>query len=99
MTIPPLDGLPVHLPSALVGQIAVFAAFVLLVWALAREAARWVIKILLVVGLVLGLALWAGWLNETQAVRWLERIGDWLITGIRALSHWLAAAWDRTSNP
>lgn len=95
----PLDASPLKVPSALLGQIAVFAAFLLLVWALAREAARWVIKILLVVGIALGVALWAGWLHQTEVARWLERIGDWLIAGLRAVTHWLVEAWTQVSSP
>jgi hypothetical protein len=88
----PLEALPLKLPSALLGQIAVFAAFLLIIWALAREAARWVIKILLVVGIALGVALWAGWLNQSEVARWLERIGDWLILGIKAVVEWITRA-------
>ena len=95
----PLDALPIKVPSALLGQIAVFAAFVLVVWALAREAARWVIKILLVVGVLLGLALWAGWLNESEVGRWLERIGDWLIVGVKAVTDWITRAGKAVTGP
>jgi hypothetical protein len=95
----PLEALPLKISSALLGQIALFAAFILIVWALAREAARWVIRILLVVGLALGVALWAGWLNQSEVARWLERIGDWLIVGIKAVVEWITRAGRTVTSP
>ena len=89
--------LPIHVPTALVGQIAVFAAFGLVVYALAREAARVVIKILLVVGIVLGIALFAGLLDQSAIGRILEQVGDGMIVGIKAVVGWLTRAWDAVS--
>jgi hypothetical protein len=89
--------LPIHVPTALVGQIAVFAAFGLVVYALAREAARVVIKILLVVGIVLAIALFAGLLDQSAIGRILEQIGDGMIVGIKAVVGWLTRAWDAVS--
>ena len=89
--------LPIHVPTALVGQIAVFAAFALVVYALAREAARVVIKILLVVGIVLAIALFAGLLDQSAIGRILEQIGDGMIVGIKAVVGWLTRAWDAVS--
>lgn len=83
-----------HLPRALVGQIAVFAAFALVIYLMAREAARIVIKILAVVAIVLAIALVMGWLDQSQLMHWLERIGDWLIVGIQAVVRWIVAAWE-----
>jgi len=89
--------LPIHVPTALVGQIAVFAAFALVVYALAREAARVVIKILLVVGIVLAIALFAGLLDQSAIGRILEQVGDGMIVGIKAVVGWLTRAWDAVS--
>ena len=89
--------LPIHVPTALVGQIAVFAAFGLVVYALAREAARVVIKILLVVGIVLAIALFAGLLDQSAIGRILEQVGDGMIVGIKAVVGWLTRAWDAVS--
>jgi hypothetical protein len=89
--------LPVHVPTALIGQIAVFAAFGLVVYALAREAARVVIRILLVVGIVLAIALFAGLLDQSAIGRILEQIGDGMIVGIKAVVGWLTRAWDAVS--
>jgi len=89
--------LPIHVPTALVGQIAVFAAFALVVYALAREAARVVIKILLVVGIALAIALFAGLLDQSAIGRILEQVGDGMIVGIKAVVGWLTRAWDAVS--
>jgi hypothetical protein len=89
--------LPIHVPTALVGQIAVFAAFALVVYALAREAARVVVKILLVVGIVLAIALFAGLLDQSAIGQILERVGDGMIVGIKAVVGWLTRAWDAVS--
>jgi hypothetical protein len=89
--------LPINVPTALVGQIAVFAAFALVVYALAREAARVVIKILLVAGIVLAIALFTGLLDQSAIGRILEQVGDGMIVGIKAVVGWLTRAWDAVS--
>jgi energy-coupling factor transporter transmembrane protein EcfT len=89
--------LPIHVPTALVGQIAVFAAFALVVYALAREAARVVIRILLVAGIVLAIGLFTGLLDQSAIGRILERVGDGMIVGIKAVVGWLTRAWDAVS--
>jgi len=83
-----------NIPHALVGQLAVFAAFALILYLMAREAAKIVIKILLVVGIGLAVAVATGWLDQSQVVRWLERVGDWLIIGIQAVVDWIMRAWE-----
>jgi energy-coupling factor transporter transmembrane protein EcfT len=89
--------LPIHVPTALVGQIAVFAAFALVVYALAREAARVVIRILLVAGIVLAIGLFTGLLDQSAIGRILERVGDGMIVAIKAVVGWLTRAWDAVS--
>ncbi|MDH5314929.1 MAG: hypothetical protein OEW44_00500 [Gemmatimonadota bacterium] len=83
-----------NIPHALVGQIAVFAAFALIVYLMAREAAKIVIKILLVAGIGLAVAVASGWLDQSQVIRWLERVGDWMIVGIQAVVDWIVRAWE-----
>ena len=83
-----------NIPHALVGQIAVFVAFALLIYLMAREAAKVIIKILLVAGIGLAVAVASGWLAESQVVRWLERVGDWMILGIQAVVDWIVRAWE-----
>jgi len=86
-----------NIPHALVGQLAVFAAFALLIYLLAREAAKVIIKVLLVVGIGLAVAVATGWLSEGQVLRWLERVGDWMIVGIRSVVAWIVEAWETVS--
>lgn len=87
-----LDPLPI--PSAVVGQIALFVAFALIAWALLREAARVVIKVLVVLGIAIAAALWLGLLDESAVTSLLTRVGDGLITGIKAVTQWLVKAWE-----
>jgi hypothetical protein len=82
------------LPSALVGQLVLFAVFALIIFALVREAAKVVIKVMLVVGIALAVALLAGWMDQTAVGRLLERIGDGLIVGLTAVVRWVMRAWD-----
>jgi hypothetical protein len=84
-----------HLPRALLGQAALLAIFLLIVWAFVREAARVLIRIALVVAVLVAVPLLAGWLDETVVGQWLERIGDWLLTALEAVVRWLARAWER----
>lgn len=94
----PEDLVPgLNIPHALVGQLAVFLAFALLIYLLAREAAKVIIKVLLVVGIGLAVAVATGWLGEGQVLRWLEQVGDWMIVGIQSVVAWIVEAWERVS--
>lgn len=84
----------VHLPSALAGEFVVFAIFALVVWALVREAARMVIRIALVVGLGIAVALAAGWLDESAVGTFLEQVGRWLMEGIAGVVHFFVRTWN-----
>ena len=88
-------GMGIHLPSALIGELVVFGIFALVVWALVREAARIVIRILLVVGLGVAVALMAGWLDESAAGAFLEQVGEWLLAGITGVVRFFGRAWER----
>lgn len=83
-----------NLPSALAGEIVVFGIFALVVWALVREAAKIIIRVLLVVGLGIAVALVAGWLDESAAGAFLEQVGQWLTSGITGVVRFFARAWD-----
>ena len=83
----------IHLPSALMGEIVVFGIFALVVWALVREAARILIRVLLVVGIAVAVALMAGWLDESAAGAFLEQVGQWLMTGITGVVQFFARLW------
>lgn len=83
----------IHLPSALMGEIVVFGIFALVVWALVREAAKILIRVLLVVGIGVAVALMAGWLDESAAGAFLEQVGQWLMTGISGVVQFFAQLW------
>ena len=85
----------IHLPSALVGELVLFGIFALIVWALVREAAKIVIRVLLVVGLGIAVALIAGWLDESAAGAFLEQVGEWLLAGITGVVHFFQRLWGR----
>ena len=85
----------IHLPSALVGELVLFGIFALIVWALVREAAKIVIRVLLVVGLGIAVALIAGWLDESAAGAFLEQVGEWLLAGITGVLHFFQRLWGR----
>lgn len=84
--------------SALVGQIVVFAVFAIIIYALVREAAKVVIKVMLVAGILLAVAIVAGWLDDSMVGHLLERVGDALIVGIKAVVGWAVKAWSAVSN-
>lgn len=83
----------IHLPSALVGELVVFGIFALIVWALVREAAKIVIRVLLVIGIGIAVALLAGWLDESAAGTFLEQVGQWLMLGISGVVQFFAQLW------
>ena len=89
--------MPLDVPSALVGQIVLFLVFGLVVFALVREAARIVIKVLLVVGIIVAIAIMTGLLDETVVGRLLEQVGNALIVGIKAVVGWIMKAWEAVS--
>jgi hypothetical protein len=88
----------VDVSSALVGQLVVFAVFAIIVYALVREAARIVIQVLLVAGILLAIAIGAGLLDDSMVGRLLEQVGDVLIVGIKAVVGWALKAWTEVTN-
>jgi hypothetical protein len=88
----------IEIPSALVGQLVLFGIFAIIIYAMAREAARIVIKGLFVIGLILAVAIMAGWLDNSVVGHLLERIGNALIVGIKAVVSWVMRAWSEVSN-
>jgi hypothetical protein len=81
------------IPQQLIGSAALTIAFVLVAWALLREAARWVIKGLVVFGVVVGLAVLVGFLDNTAASGLLFWVGSWITEGVTATAAWLAETW------
>lgn len=82
------------IPAALVGQAVLFLIFILVVNALLREAARVVIRVALVAGVLLGVAVIAGWLDRSAVGQAFEAVGSWLMVGLKAVVLWLAQAWE-----
>lgn len=80
---------------ALVGEVVILALVAGLVWAVFREVARVAFKLLLPAGLVVAVAVWFGWLDETTVGNTLVAVGNGVMTGIRAVAgtvaDWVAA--------
>ncbi len=88
---------PFELSSSLIGTLVVFAIFALVAWALLREAAKWVVRAILIVAVGVGIAVWAGWLEQTAAGEIFQWIGDNLLIAIKAVTGWLLTAWESIS--
>ncbi len=86
-----MDGSPI--PPELIGTIALTVAFVLVAWAILREAGKWLVRGLLLFGLVLGIAVAAGLLNNSQAGGMLYWVGAKVGEGVVVVVHWLAETW------
>lgn len=88
------DAGSLSIPSALLGQAVIFALFVLVVSVFLREAARILLRIGLVAGALLALAVITGWLDGSVVGEILEALGDALLVGLRAVVVWLRDAWE-----
>jgi len=88
-----MEGTDFSIPTALLGQAFLFLLFIIIVNAVLKETARIVVRVALVVGLGLAVAVIAGWLEKSLVLAWLEQVGEWLIIGIRAVVLWLRDAW------
>jgi hypothetical protein len=81
------------IPQELIGNAVLTLAFVLVAWALLKEAAKWVIKLLLVFGLLIGVAVLFGFLDNTAAAGILYWVGANISNGIQIVATWLAETW------
>jgi hypothetical protein len=86
-----LDGSPI--PAELIGTIALTVAFVLVTWAILREAGKWLVRGLLAFGLLLGIAVVTGLLDNSQAGGMLYWVGTKVGEGVVVVASWLAATW------
>jgi hypothetical protein len=93
-----IDSGSLSIPSALLGQAVIFALFVLVVSVFLREAARILIRIGIVVGIILAVAVITGWLDDSVVGQILEALGDTLLVGLRAVVVWLRDAWEVVAN-
>ena len=76
---------------ALVGQLVVLLLLVGVVGAVFKEVTRMALKILIPVGLLMGVAVWLGVLDETVAGNLLTTLGEWVITAIRVVAGWVTS--------
>ena len=86
-----MDGTTI--PQELIGNAVLTLAFVLVAWALLKEAARWVIKLLLTCGVVLGAAVLLGLVDNTAIGGILYWVGASISNGIQIVATWLADTW------
>lgn len=77
---------------ALVGELVFLVLAVALVWIVFKEFMRIAIRILVPAAILLGVAVWVGWLDETAAGNLLAAVGEGVMTGVRAVADWIAAA-------
>jgi hypothetical protein len=86
-----VEGSPV--PPELIGTIAITVAFALVAWALLREAGKWVVRGLLLFGVLIGIAVLVGLLDNTQASGMLYWVGAKVGEGVVVVATWLADTW------
>ncbi len=86
-----MDG--TSIPPELIGNVALTLAFVLVAWALLREAAKWLIKLLLVFGLLIGAAVLLGLVDNTALGGILYWVGANISNGVQIVATWLAETW------
>ncbi len=77
---------------ALIGELVFMILAVALVWIVFKEFMRIAIRIIVPAAILLGVAVWVGWLDETAAGNVLAAVGDGVLTGIRAVADWIATA-------
>ena len=83
-----MDGTTI--PPELIGNAVLTLAFVLVAWALLREAAKWVIKLLLTGGVLIGAAVLLGLVDNTALGGILYWVGANISLGIQIIATWLA---------
>ncbi|MDE2764568.1 MAG: hypothetical protein OXQ94_07725 [Gemmatimonadota bacterium] len=76
---------------ALIGELVFLVLAVALVWVVFREFMRIAIRIIIPAGILMGLAVWTGLLDETVAGNVLATVGEGVMTGVRAVADWIAA--------
>lgn len=77
---------------ALIGELVFLILAVALVWIVFKEFMRIAIRIIVPAAILLGVAVWVGWLDQTAVGNVLAAVGDGVLTGIRAVADWIAAA-------
>lgn len=80
------------LDPALVGELVVLLLLLGVVWMVFREFMRVVLKVLVPIAILTGLAVWLGLLDETLVGDVLTAVGDGLLTAIRGVADWVSSA-------
>ena len=80
------------LNPGLVGQLVVLVLLVGVVWMVFKEMTRMALKIIIPAGVLMGIAVWLGVLDETVAGNVLVAVGDGVLTAIRAVAGWVTGA-------
>ena len=77
---------------ALIGELVFLILAVALVWIVFKEFMRIAIRIIVPAAILVGVAVWVGWLDGTAAGNVLAAVGEGVLTGVRAVADWIAAA-------
>ena len=77
---------------ALIGELVFLVLAVALVWIVFKEFMRIAIRIIVPAAILMGVAVWAGLLDETVAGNVLVAVGEGVLNGVRAVADWIAAA-------
>ena len=75
---------------ALIGELVFLVLAVALVWVVFKEFMRIAIRIIVPAGILMGLAVWTGLLDETVAGNVLAAVGEGVMTGVRTVADWIA---------
>jgi len=74
---------------ALVGEIVVLVLVLAVVWVVFKEVTKLALKVLLPAGLLVGIAVWFGLLDQTAVGNTLVAVGDGVLHGIRTVADWV----------
>lgn len=80
------------LDPALVGELVVLLLVLGVVWMVFREFMRVVLRVVVPVAILTGLAVWLGLLDETMVGNVLTAVGEGLLNAIRAVAAWVTSA-------
>ena len=80
------------LNPALVGELVVLLLLVGFVWLVFKEVTKVALKFIIPAGILMGLAVWLGVLDETIAGNVLAAVGNVVLVGIRAVAGWVTTA-------
>jgi hypothetical protein len=81
------------IPPEFIGNAVLTLSFVLVAWALLREGAKWTVRLLLVIGILLGAAVLLGLVDNTAIGGILYWVGVSISNGVQIVATWLAETW------